>query len=450
MPPETQAAPRTLPHNLEAERSVLGGILIDPDTLDDALAAITSRSFFRDAHGVMFDCMVRLRDRKVPIELVTLKEHLEREGKLDEVGGPAYIGALVDGVPRSTNVEYYADIVREKATLRSLIFSANKIVADAYEAADDADEILNRAEAAVMSVAQTAIRGDFVPVEDLLRRSMARFIHSHEHPCIVNGIPCGIPAVDHYTRGFQPGEVTYLAAGTSRGKSALMMQMAIAAAMRDVTGVVSLEMSADSLMDRAVAQVAGVDAFRMKTGHLTLYEQRKCGQAFDQLATANLHVDDVVGLTATQMRAKVRRFASRKKLKSLFIDYVQLMREGGKFSTRNEELTAISRGIKLMAIELQIPIIVLSQLNRGGTKDEDRPPTLADMRESGALEQDADVVMLIWRHTEGGEKVVDLIIAKQRNGPTGMVRLRWFAEQMRFASPDDVQPGQPEQPEMAL
>ena len=209
-------------------------------------------------------------------------------------------------------------------------------------------------------------------------------------------------------------------------------------------------MSADSLIDRAVAQVAGVDAFRMKTGHLTHYEQQKCGQAFEILTNSNLYIDDIVGLTAPQMRSKVRRFASRKKLKALFIDYARLMTDGGRFSTRNEEMAAISRGWKLLAIELHIPIIILSQLSREGTKqDDERPPTMANLRDSGALEQDADVVLLIWRHTENGEKVVDLIVAKQRNGPTGVIRLKWFAEQMRFASPADVQDGM-EQPEMAL
>lgn len=446
MPPET----RTLPYSLDAERSVLGAILIENAAIDEALPLITGPSFFRDAHRIIFERMIAMRDKKVPIDLTTMYEHLERAGELDKVEGAAYVASLVDGMPRSVNVSHYADIVREKATLRDLISAANKILADAYAAADEPDEILNRAEAAVMSVAQTAIRGDFVPVEDLIKRSAARFIEAHENPRIVTGVSSGIKELDKMLRGFQPGEVTYLAAGTSRGKSALLMQMAVASALLGVTGIVSLEMSADSLIDRAVAQVAGVDAFRMKTGHLTPYEQQRCQWAFDQLTNTQLFVDDVVGLTAMQMFAKVRRFASRKKLKSLFIDYVQLMTAGGKFSTRNEELTVISRGLKLLSIELNIPIIVLSQLSRGGTKDEDsKPPTLADLRESGALEQDADVVLLIWRHTEGGAKVVDLIVAKQRNGPTGPIRLQWFAEQMRFASMDEVK-DEEKQAEMAL
>jgi replicative DNA helicase len=440
---------RTLPYSLDAEESVLGGIIVENEAINDALPLITGRSFFREANRIIFDHMVAMRDRKIPIELVTLVEHLGRAGELEKVGGPAYVGGLASGVPRSTNVEHYAQIVHDKATLRALISAAHTIASEAYGASDEADEILNRAEAAVMAVAHTAVRGDFVAVEEIVRRASARFIEAHDNPRIVTGLSSGIKELDKHTRGLQPGEVTYLAAGTSKGKSALMMQMACAAAVQDVAGIVSLEMSADSLIDRAIAQLAGVDAFRMKTGHLSPYEQQRCQYAFDQLANTQLFVDDVVGLTATQMRAKVRRFASRKKLKSLFIDYVQLMHDAGKFSTRNEELTTISRGLKLMAIELHIPIVVLSQLSRAGTKDEERPPTLADLRESGALEQDADVVLLIWRHTENGEKVVDLIIAKQRNGPTGMIRLRWFAEQMRFASPDEAV-NEPQQPEMSL
>jgi replicative DNA helicase len=442
-------AERTLPYSLDAEESVLGGILVENGAINDALPLVTGQSFFRAANRIIFDRMCAMRDRQIPIELVTLVEHLGRAGELETVGGPAYVGGLASGVPRSTNVEYYANIVREKATLRALIATAQTITNDAYAAADDADEILNRAEAAVMAVAQTAVRGDFVPVEAIVSRAYARFIEAHDHPCVVTGLSSGLPELDTYTRGFQPGDVTYLAAGTSRGKSALMMQMACSVAVQAVTGIVSLEMSADSLIDRAVTQLAGVDAFRMKTGHLTPYEQTRCAQAFQQLADTQLFVDDVVGLTATQVRAKVRRFASRKKLKALFLDYVQLMHDTGKFSTRNEELTAISRGLKVMAIELGIPIIVLSQLSRAGTKDDEKPPTLADLRESGALEQDADVVLLIWRHTEHGEKVVDLIVAKQRNGPTGLIRLQWFAEQMRFASPDEAV-NEPQQPEMSL
>lgn len=442
-------ATRRMPHSIEAEESVLGAILIDNRMLDDALAVITPAAFFRDAHRRIFASFIRLGERRLPIDLVSVKEDLDRHGDLEEVGGPAYVAGLIDGVPRSTNIEYYADIVRQKATLRALIFAANKIVGLAYDGDQDADLILDESEAAIMAVSHQAIKGDFIPVEQLVKEASARFIEAHDNPRIVTGVSSGIKELDRNTRGFQPGDVTYLAAGTSRGKSALMMQMACSAGLQGGAGIVSLEMSAASLIDRAVAQIAGVDAFRMKTGHLTAYEQQKCSFAFDQLANTNLFIDDVVGLTATQMRAKIRRFVSRNKIKALFIDYVQLMTEAGKFSTRNEELTAISRGLKLMAVELNIPIIVLSQLTRAGTKDDERPPTLADLRESGALEQDADVVLLIWRHTENGEKVVDLIIAKQRNGPTTMIRLRWFAEQMRFASPDeDVE--QPQQPEMQL
>lgn len=445
------AEARVVPYSLDAERSVLGAILIENETINDALAVITDAAFFRDGHRRIFRAMQTLHEQRKPIDMTVLFEELGRTGDLDDAGGAAYIGSLVDGMPRSTNVEYYADIVRQKAMLRALIKAGQQIIGEAYESSDQADEILNRAEIAVMSVTQTAVRGDFVHVEDLLRRASARFTDAHENPRIVTGMPSGIKELDTMLRGFQPGEVTYLAAGTSRGKTALMLQIAVSIASRDVTGVVSLEMSADSIIDRSVAQLAGVDAFRMKTGHLKAYEQKKVQDAFDRLSNTHLYVDDVVGLTATQLRAKVRRFASRKKLKALLIDYVQLMHDAGKFSTRNEELTQISRGLKLLAIELNIPIIVLAQLSRSGTKDDDvKPPTLADLRDSGALEQDADVVLLIWRHTEGGEKVVDLIVAKQRNGPTGMIRLKWFGEQMRFASADDVVEGEPEQAAMTL
>jgi replicative DNA helicase len=444
--PDVAAPPapeRTLPHNLDAERSVLGAILIDNDAFNVAAAVIGSRAFFRDAHRRIFDRMVALAERSQPIDLVTLKEELDRSGDLDEVGGPAYIASLLDGVPRATNVEYYARIVKEKSTLRGLIFSANKILSNAYEADQDADIILDDAESAIFAVADDRIRSGFVPMRDLVKESFPKIEQLFEHKSFITGVATGFTEIDRMTRGFQRGDLIIVAARPSMGKTSLVLNIAQhVAANGRVAGVFSLEMSKEQLFMRLLASEAKIDNYRLMSGQIGQREYGNITQALELLSGAQLFIDDTAGAGVLEMRAKARRLQAEHGLDLLAVDYIQLMTGRGRFENRTLELASISRSLKGLAKELNVPIVVLSQLSRAPEARSDKRPQLSDLRESGALEQDADVVILIFReemykHTNEpaeSDGVAELIVAKQRNGPTGVMKLAFLRQQTRFAN----------------
>ncbi len=450
--PESTVAPaqRTLPHNLDAERSVLGAILIDNGMFDTAIEVIRPEAFFRDAHRRLFEKMIALAERRDPIDPLTLTEELARSGELEEVGGPAYITSLVDGVPRATNVEYYAKIVKEKATLRNLIFSANKILSSAYEADQEADLILDEAESAIFSVAEDRIKQGFVPMRDLVRDSFPKIERLFEHKSFITGVGTHLPDLDRMTRGFQPGDLVIVAARPSMGKTSLVLNICQHVAThprnggqgeRGVAGLFSLEMSKESLFMRMLASEARIDSYRLLSGQIGQREYGSITQALDSLSEAQLYVDDTAGIGVLEMRAKARRLQAEHGLDVLAIDYVQLMTGRGRFENRTLELAAISRSLKGLAKELNVPILLLSQLSRAPEARSDRRPQLSDLRESGALEQDADVVILIFREEmykadksepSDIDGVAELIIAKQRNGPTGLVKAAFLAGQTKF------------------
>lgn len=441
---DTTVAPaqRTLPHSLDAERSVLGAILIDNGMFDTAIEVIRPEAFFRDAHRRLFEKMITLAERREPIDLLTLKEELARSGELEEVGGPAYISSLVDGVPRATNVEYYARIVKEKATLRNLIFSANKILSSAYEADQEADLILDEAESAIFSVAEDRVKAGFVPMRDLVRDSFPKIETLFEHRTFITGVGTHLPDLDRMTRGFQAGDLVIVAARPSMGKTSLVLNICQHVATHGgVAGFFSLEMSKESLFMRMLASEAKIDSYRLLSGQIGQREYGSITQALDALAEAQLYVDDTAGIGVLEMRAKARRLQAEHGLSLLAIDYVQLMTGRGRFENRTLELASISRSLKALAKELNVPVILLSQLSRAPESRSDRRPQLSDLRESGALEQDADVVILIFREemykadrSEPSEVdgLAELILAKQRNGPTGLVKAAFIAGQTKF------------------
>jgi replicative DNA helicase len=437
------AAVRTLPHNLEAERSVLGAILIDNHTFNLAAAVINAGAFFRDAHRRIFERMMDLTERNQPIDLVTLKEALERSGELEEVGGPAYIASLVDGVPRSTNVEYYAQIVKEKATLRALIFSANKILSNAYEADQEADLILDDAESAIFAVAEDRVKTGFIAMRDLVNQSFPKIEKLFEHKTYVTGVPTGFDDLDRKTRGLQPGDLVIVAARPSMGKTSLVLNICQHVATQGmVAGFFSLEMSKEQLFMRMLASEARIDTYRLLSGQIGQREYGQITHALETLSEAHLFIDDTAGIGVMEMRAKARRLQAEHGLHLLAIDYVQLMTGRGRFENRTLELASISRSLKGLAKELSVPIVVLSQLSRAPEARSDKRPQLSDLRESGALEQDADVVALIFREEmyklgdepSENDGVAEIIIAKQRNGPTGTIKLAFLREQTRFAN----------------
>src|SRR5687767_8068284 len=437
------AAERSLPHNLEAERSVLGAILVHNDAFNMAAQVIDSGDFYRDAHRRIFDKMVALNERNQAIDFVTLKEELGRSGDLDEVGGPAYIASLVDGVPRATNVEYYAKIVKEKSTLRSLIYSANKILSNAYEADQEADLILDEAESAIFSVAEDRIKSGFIPMRDLVKESFPKIEALFEHKSLITGIGTGFTEIDKMTRGFQRGDLIIVAARPSMGKTSLVLNICQHVAMSGgVAGFFSLEMSKEQLFMRLLASEAKIDNYRLLSGQIGQKEYGNITHALETLSDAHLYIDDTAGVGVLEMRAKARRLQSEHGLDLLAVDYVQLMTGRGRFENRTLELASISRSLKGLAKELNVPIVLLSQLSRAPEARSDKRPQLSDLRESGALEQDADVVILIFREemykqdnepaeTDG---MAELILAKQRNGPTGIVKLAFLRQQTRFAN----------------
>jgi replicative DNA helicase len=442
---ESVAAPeRTLPHNLEAEKSVLGAILIHNDAFNHAAELIDSRDFFRDAHRRIFDKMVSLSERNEAIDLVTLKEELRRSGELEEVGGPAYIASLADGVPRTANVEHYARIVKEKATLRNLIHSANRILADAYQAEEDADLILDGAEKAIFEIAEDRIREGFVPLRDLVQSSFATIEKLQQHKGLVTGVPTGFVDLDEITSGLQPSDLVLVAARPSMGKTSFVLNIAqhIGTQTEMTVGFFSLEMSKEQLFMRMLTSEARIDAHRFRSGYLNEKDYGRLSHALGTLAEARVFIDDTASIGVLEMRAKARRLQAEHGLHLLVIDYIQLMQGRGRFESRQQELASISRSLKGLAKELKVPIVALSQLSRAPETRSDHRPQLSDLRESGALEQDADVVMFIFREeqyrTEDGqadqntEGVAEIIVGKQRNGPTGTVKLAFVKEHTRF------------------
>jgi replicative DNA helicase len=446
MPEPDSSAERSLPHNLEAERSVLGAILIHNDAFNHAAELLDSGDFFRDAHRRVFDKMVNLNERGDAIDLVTLKDELGRSGDLDAVGGPAYIASLVDGVPRSTHVEYYAQIVKEKATLRNLIFSANRILDTAYNAQEDADALLDSAEQEIFSIADENLHTGFVPLRALVQDSFETIEKLQQHKGVITGVPSGFDDLDKLTSGFQPSDLVIIAARPSMGKTAFVLNIAqyLGVQSDKSIGVFSLEMSKEQLFMRMLTTEAQIDSQKFRGSFLSEREYGELSAALGRLGDAKVFIDDSASIGVLEMRAKSRRLKSEHGLDLIIVDYIQLMQGRGRSENRTLELAAISRSLKGLAKELSVPVIVLSQLSRATESRSDRRPQLSDLRESGALEQDADLVMFIYREEmyertpeekkPENENMAEIIIGKQRNGPTGIVKLAFLKQQTRFAN----------------
>jgi replicative DNA helicase len=439
----TTIVERPLPHNLEAERSVLGAILIQNEAYNLAVEIVRPEDFYRDAHRRIFEKIIALGERQSAIDFVTLKEELARAGELDTVGGPAYISSLVDGVPRATNVEYYATIVKDKSVLRRLIGTANRIVVDAYEAEQDSGDILDRAEHAIFSIAEGRLRTGFTSLYDIAQEGMRAIEVAVEKKQMITGVSTGFVELDQMTSGLQAGDLIILAARPSMGKTSLALNIAQYAGTKgDKTcGVFSLEMSKEQLFLRMLSSEAQIDGHRLRTGFLRSDDWGRLTSALGTLGHAKIFIDDTPGIGVLEMRAKCRRLAAEHGLDFLVIDYIQLMQGRGRFDNRTQELAAISRALKGLAKELNIPIMVLSQLSRAPEARSDHRPQLSDLRESGALEQDADVVLLIFREDAYDKEsenpnVAEIIIAKQRNGPTDTIRLAFIKERTRFENYD--------------
>ena len=437
---------RPLPSNLDAERSILGAILLDNSALNTAIEALKADDFFLPQHRQVFNQMIALGEAQHAIDLVTLTEELHRRGELESSGGAPYLASLADGVPRVSNIEHYARIVKEKAMLRNLIHATHNIQQRAFDAEEGADMILDGAESSIFALAEDRVKAGLVPIKEIVQQSFDRLEKIFREGKSITGISSGYSELDKLLSGFQPSELIILAARPSQGKTALALNFAENIAIRggQPVAIFSLEMSKESLLQRLIASVAQVDAHKFRSGHLNREDWRRMTDALSTISSAPLWVDDAGGTTVLEIGAKARRLKRDKGLELLVVDYLQLISGRGRFNSRQEEVASISRGLKGLAKELKIPVVVLSQLTRAPERDE-RGPQLSDLRESGAIEQDADVVMFIYRPnffkldmTPEERDMAEIQIAKQRNGPTDKVKFVFRSRLTRFeeAAPD--------------
>ena len=438
---------RKLPQNLDAERSVLGAILLDNDAFHPAIEILEPADFSLDSHRRIFTRMVALSEKRQPIDLITLSEEMERAGELEGAGGSAYLASLSDGLPSSTNVEHYARIIKEKALLRNLIHTSDNIINQAMEADEQADLVLDRAEEAIFSLAEKRIREGLLPIKTIVQQTIPRLDEYFERRQHITGLATGFADFDNLTSGLQPAELIIIAARPGIGKTALALNIAqyVAMAERKPAAIFSLEMAREALLFRLLCAEARVDSHRFRSGYLTKDEQGKIVAASARLRDAPLFIDDTAALTVLEMRAKCRRLQAEPAgagLALVVVDYLQLMSGRGRFENRTQEISSISRGLKALAKELRVPVISISQLSRAPEqRGGDHRPQLSDLRESGSIEQDADLVAFIFRPEvykdpdsvpEEDRGRAELIISKQRNGPTGKVNLAFLREYTRF------------------
>ena len=438
---------RQMPYAPEAEISVLGGMLIDGDAVAKALEVVDDTMFYREANRRIFRAMARLFQRGQVVDPVTLREDLQKVDELDAIGGMAYLAELVDAVPTAANIEYHARIVRERALLRRLIDASSQIIRDSYEPGErTVEEVLDEAEQRVFQVAQSHDREGFVWIKKILYPTFEKIEQLQAAQGGITGVPTGFYDLDEMTGGFQKGDLVIIAARPSMGKTSLVMGVALHASISHQipTAVFSLEMSKEQLVQRMLCSEALVDLGRLLRGRLSDDDYVRLAQAAGHLNTAPVWIDDSGSLSVLEMRAKARRLkAEQPELGLIIVDYIQLMQgSGSQQENRQQEVSAISRGLKGLSKELGVPILALSQLSRAPEQRSDHRPQLSDLRESGSLEQDADLVMFLYRpeyyvtpseaQEKGLQGKAELIIGKQRNGPTGTVELFFRKESTRF------------------
>ncbi|HEY7096901.1 MAG TPA: replicative DNA helicase [Terriglobales bacterium] len=436
----------TLPANIEAERSILGAILLDNLAFNEAAENLHADDFSLDSHRRIYSRMIDLADATRPIDLITLTEELDRHKELQAVGDRAYISSLLDGVPDRPSIEHYIKIVRDKALLRGLIHASNAAIARAAEQSDAAEDILNDAEAAIFQISEKRIGRGFMGVQSIIKESYGSIDAFLQRGQRITGLETHYPDFDEKTRGLQQSDLIIIAARPSMGKTSFAMNIAENAAIEDqkTVAVFSLEMSKEALLERMLCSVARVDSHRFRTGSLWSEDTQKIAHALEKLTHAPIFIDDTPGISLSEMRAKARRLQqSQRALDLVIVDYLQLMSGSSKrYENRTQEVSAISRGLKALAKELHVPVIALSQLSRAPESrgSGDHRPQLADLRESGSIEQDADLVAFIFREEMYKpddpelDGVAELIIRKQRNGPTGTVKMAFLKSSTRFES----------------
>jgi replicative DNA helicase len=434
---------KTLPNNLEAERSILGAILLDDRAVFTVFGSLKSPDFYLDSHRKVFEKMLHLMNNSRPIDLVTLKEELQRSNELESVGGAAYLASLTDGLPRALNIEYYARIVREKSTLRRLIQISNEIMARSYQDEEPAEEILQHVEKAIFDIANQQFHSSFSSITPIVDDVYKQIEELFNRKAPVTGLETGFADLDRMTAGLHSSDLIIVAARPGLGKTSICLNIAEHAAIRQqkTVGIFSLEMSKEQLVKRLLCSEARIDAHRINTGFLNKEDWHRLSRASGDLSGTKIFIDDTASITIPELRSKARRLSLEHGLDLIIVDYLQLMSGSTqRYENRTQEISQISRGLKGIAKELNLPLIAVSQLSRAvESRRGDHRPQLSDLRESGSIEQDADVVIFIYREdminpTEENNGLAELIISKQRNGPTGSIQLAFSKQFTRFDS----------------
>ncbi len=433
---------RILPHSQEAERAVIGSMLMDVDAITVASEILISEDFYQNQYGILFDAMVELNNLGKPVDLVTLQEHLRTKDVPDELSSIEFISELINSVPTSANVKHYAETVAEKATLRKLIRTSEDIANTCYMDKEPVDEIMETTEKKMFDLLQKKTSDDYVPISDVVLSVINKIEQASKTQGTVTGLSTGFYDLDYKTSGLQPSDLILIAARPSMGKTAFVLNLAQYISVRNkvTTAIFSLEMSKDQLVNRVLSMESKVDSQSMRTGNLQSADWEKLVESAGDISQAPLIIDDTPGISIGELRSKCRKYKLEHDLGLVIIDYLQLMSGSGKNSdNRQQEISDISRSLKALAREINAPVIALSQLSRACETRPDHRPMLSDLRESGAIEQDADVVMFLYRddyYNKDTDKknISEVIIAKQRNGPIGTVELVWLPNYTKFAN----------------
>ncbi|RKY32794.1 MAG: replicative DNA helicase [Candidatus Omnitrophota bacterium] len=427
------------PQNLEAEMAVLGSMLIDEDAVSVAIERLSKEFFYRDTHQKIFEAISLLYNSNKAIDIITLTDELKRLAILDEIGGVSFLTNLVNSVPTAANINHYVNIVREKSILRTLINNATRIVSLCYESEGNIDQVVDSAEKLIFEISERKSQGTYLHLKEIIKESIENIDRLYQKKAHVTGIPTGYIDFDSRTAGLQPSDLIVIAGRPSMGKSALALGIAEYAGVIEKipTAFFSLEMSKEQLVQRMLCAHAKVDAHKVRTGYLSPSDWPRLTAAAGKLCEAPIYIDDTPAISVMELRAKARRLKAHQDIRLIILDYLQLMRGAVNSENRQQEISEISRSLKALARELNVPIVAISQLSRAVESREDHRPKLSDLRESGAIEQDADVVTLILREeyykpSADNQGIAELIIAKQRNGPVGSIKLAFIKEYTRF------------------
>ncbi|MCX7988472.1 MAG: replicative DNA helicase [Thermodesulfovibrio sp.] len=432
---------RLPPQSIEAEQAVLGAIILEGDSITKAIEILSPDDFYREAHRKIYNSMLELFDKNEPIDLITITENLRDKGELEEIGGLSYLSNLATVIPTAANIRYHAKLVREKALLRAVIRACTEIVTKVYEEPEDAEEMLDYAEKLIFEISEKRTNTSFFQMKDVVKHTFKMIESMYERKAVITGIPSGFKDLDELTSGFQPGDLIIIGGRPGMGKTAFSLNIAqhVGVELGEPVAFFSLEMSKEQIAMRLLSSLAMVNASALRKGFISKRDWERLTDSAVKLSEAPIYVDDSSQMSVLEIRAKARRLKMEKgKLSLIIIDYLQLMRSRTAYDRREQEISEISRSLKAMAKELKVPVIALSQLNRSVEKTTDRRPTLANLRESGAIEQDADVIIFLYRDEVYNKKntankgKAEVIVAKQRNGPTDTINLTFLSDYTRF------------------